>query len=167
MITIGFADLLSGLNAGQFKSHGRPELQDYFDRYMDRNRYPRMALDVLYEGLRHKVAHLGHPYIVFDTATRPNVFGPGPYRRYGWTVYSKGLSRPLELIEYPTKLLATKHDPPWEVWYDGRINASVRSLSSDLVHSVFRRAGFFQKLRSDPAALNGFMDCMKDFYPPT
>lgn len=67
MATIGFADLLSGLNAGKLKWQGLAELQSYFTDYMDRAKYPADAVKVLYEALRHKIAHLGHPYVVFDT----------------------------------------------------------------------------------------------------
>jgi len=164
MITIGFADLLAGLYAGKIKDHGRLELQSYFSHFMDRAQYPSDGLDVLYEGLRHKIAHLGHPLVVFDTATKPKVF-TGPRRRYGWTVYASERSSPIELVHYSAPKLATKHTPPWDVSYDSRIKVSVSSLSKDLIASVFKHDGYYSRLESDPAALSAFMKCMEEFYP--
>jgi hypothetical protein len=164
MITIGFGDLLAGLHAGKIEFHGRSELQEYFDRFMDRNRYSAGAIDVLYEGFRHKIAHLGHPYIVFDTSTRPKVF-KGPTKRYAWTVYSSPRPKPLELRDYPASQQIQKHSPPWPVSYNARVQVSVRSLSNDLIASIFKPAGYFSLLKSDQLALGRFMKCMEDFFP--
>lgn len=163
MITIGFADLLAGLHAGTIENHGRRDLQRYFDHFMDRLLYPEDAIDVLYEGFRHKIAHLGHPYAVFDTKSKPKVF---PSRkRYAWTVYASARPRPLALIDYGAPQQAQKHPLPWPVSFDARIQVSVRSLSKDLAASVFKHKGYFRRLQSDPVSLARFMACMEEFYP--
>jgi hypothetical protein len=163
MITIGFADLLAGLHAGRIENHGRTDLQRYFDDFMDRSRYSKDAIDVLYEGFRHKVAHLGHPYAIFDTRTKPKVFPL--QKRYAWTVYASVRPKPLCLIDYATPRKVGKSPVPWPMSYDARIQVSVRSLSKDLVTSVFKPMGYFSRLKSDSQSLARFMDCMEDFYP--
>jgi hypothetical protein len=164
MTTIGFADLLSGLNAGKLKGQSLPDLQAYFSSYMDRNRYPEEAVKVLYEGLRHKIAHLGHPYVVFDTKSKPLVFD-APHKRYAWTVGAARRDPPLQLTNYPKAQFVKKHSPPWEVWFDSRIRVSVRSLASDLIAFVFKSAGYFERLTDGSVPLKNFMKCMEEFYP--
>src|SRR5262245_52363691 len=59
---ISFADLLSGLYAGDIKNHRRPQLLAYAKQFMDANQYDELRLSILYEGFRHKIAHLSDPY---------------------------------------------------------------------------------------------------------
>jgi hypothetical protein len=71
---IGFADLISGLYAGNLRDHSLKELKEYAGKFM-KAEYTADArrLDILYECLRHKIAHLAYPYSVFDTDTKPNL----------------------------------------------------------------------------------------------
>jgi hypothetical protein len=67
-ICIAFADLLSGLHAG--KVWPRPEdFKRYAAKFIRHPEYTPDHVNLLYECLRHKVAHLAYPYAVFDTAT--------------------------------------------------------------------------------------------------
>jgi hypothetical protein len=70
MICIAFADLMSGLYAGTIRDHGLKELRRYARKFMQAEyTSDRRRLDFLYEGLRHKIAHLAYPYPVFDKVT--------------------------------------------------------------------------------------------------
>src|SRR5262245_55901841 len=71
IICIAFLDFLSGLYAGNLKTHSLKELKDYVRTFMDPYDYTEDRLNVLYELFRHKVAHLAIPYAVFDTSSKP------------------------------------------------------------------------------------------------
>jgi hypothetical protein len=47
---------------------------------MDGADYDELRLSILYEGFRHKIAHLSDPYPVFDTSTKSKIFA-APHRR--------------------------------------------------------------------------------------
>jgi hypothetical protein len=82
---IAFADLMSGLHAGTLRHQGLKELKRYAGKFMkaEYTSDPR-RLDILYEFLRHKIAHLAHPYAVFDTVTKQRTFrGQKPMTREG------------------------------------------------------------------------------------
>jgi hypothetical protein len=56
---ISFAELLSGLHAGNLESRDAlKKLDDYASDFMDRTVYDSDRLEILYKMLRHKVAHL-------------------------------------------------------------------------------------------------------------
>jgi hypothetical protein len=60
---IAFADLLSGLYAGKLQYHGPKELKRYAEKFMKAEyTSDTRRLDILYEFLRHKIAHLAYPY---------------------------------------------------------------------------------------------------------
>jgi hypothetical protein len=61
---MGFADLLSGLYAGNIEGHDLKELKSYAARFMDAKHYDPHLLDILYLAFRHKIAHLASPYLV-------------------------------------------------------------------------------------------------------
>ncbi|HYM17209.1 MAG TPA: hypothetical protein VEU06_01490, partial [Micropepsaceae bacterium] len=83
---ITFLDQLSGLYSGKLEGHNDAELTNYATKFLG-TKYPPDLIALLYHMFRHKLAHLGHPYAVFDTATRPGKL-PGPRRRITWTVYA-------------------------------------------------------------------------------
>jgi hypothetical protein len=68
IICIAFAELLSSLYAGTIADHRlkREELKRHAAKFM-KAEYNADRLDILYDFLRHKVAHLAYPYAVFDT----------------------------------------------------------------------------------------------------
>jgi hypothetical protein len=88
MTSIAFADFLSGLYAGTLERHSLKELKAYAAKFMNRSNYDSLALEILYEMFRHKLAHLGYLPVVFDTATKRNRFAGQPHRRITWIVYA-------------------------------------------------------------------------------
>jgi hypothetical protein len=154
MRCIAFLDLLSGLYAGKLKWHGLAELKRYANKFMNPN-YDALRLEIVYEGFRHKIAHLGHPYVVFDT----------PARRVAWTVNASRHSPAIRLNALPSTTLK-KTRTPWPVQYDHRIRISLRSFSSDIVQSIYGPSGYLKHLQSEPTARKRFEKCMNDFYPP-
>ena len=164
IICIAFADLLSGLYAGTLYNQGVQELKQYAKKFM-KPEYTsdRRCLDLLYECLRHKVAHLAYPYAVFDTTTaRSRTFDDQPRRRVTWTIHETEQRPAIKIIDYPTPKQLVKTPTPWAVSYDCRIEVSVRSLAIDIVQSI---EGYLQDLQSNSAAQERFDTCMEDYFP--
>jgi hypothetical protein len=107
---MGFADLLSGLYAGNIEGHDLKELKSYAARFMDAKHYDPHLLDILYLAFRHKIAHLASPYLVFDTATRKEFEGK-KQRLVTWTVYHTKRAVPVELEDHPVKFLKKAASP--------------------------------------------------------
>jgi hypothetical protein len=162
---ISLLDLLSGLYAGNLNSHGRPDLIEYANTFMNRKKYDSDRLSILYEAIRHKVAHVGLPYAVFDTSTKPKVFA-GARRRITWTVNASRHHEPIRLNALSNPVQLSKNPTPWPVSYDHRIRISVRSFATDIVNSIYACNGYMAFLRSNTAAQKNFEKCMGYFYPP-
>jgi hypothetical protein len=160
---ISFADFLGGLYAGNIDGHGLFDLQEYAKKFMDRAEYDELRLAILYEGFRHKIAHLSDPYPVFDTATKPKKFG-GRQLRITWTVYAGRRAHPIKLIRYPSPIFLKKRKTPWPVSYDHRIEISLRCFANDIVRSIYGRSGYVQHLRSDLPARKNFEKAMQTFF---
>ena len=164
MTCISFLDLLSGLHAGKLKGQSVAELVAYAARFMNAAHYPKLELSVLYEMMRHKIAHLGHPYLVFDSHTSTKLQG-FPRMRVTWTLYAGNRLLPLELIPCPGSRIE-KAARPWEVPYDHRLNISIRRIKVDVAKSIDGPRGYLAHLMSDTEAKKRLAACMKQYYPP-
>jgi hypothetical protein len=108
---IGFIDLLSGLYAGKLDGHGLRELKTYAAKFMDGTKYDPLRIEVLYLAIRHKLAHLSFPYLVFDTATRTEFAGK-KHRRITWTVQASKRVIPIELVDFAIPIFFKKSVRP-------------------------------------------------------
>jgi len=162
---ISFADFLGGLHAGNIENHNFSDLWKYAKKFMNASNYDELRLAILYEGFRHKIAHLSDPYPVFDTATKPKIFG-GPHRRIAWTVYAGQRAIPIKLVPYPEPIHLRKTWTPWPVSYDHRIEISLRSFANDIVKSVMGPSGYRRHLDSDSGAQRNFERAMQTFFRP-
>jgi hypothetical protein len=162
IICIAFAELLSSLYAGTIADHKLKgeELKLYAKQFM-KAEYTDNRLDVLYEFLRHKVAHLAYPYAVFDTHTK-TIFRGQPRRRVTWTIHETEQRPAIKITDYSTPKQLVKTPTPWPVWYDCRIEVSVCSLATDIVWSIER---YLRELQSNPKAQQSFAKCMEFYFP--
>ena len=160
---IAFLDFLSGLHAGKLDGQKLPDLRNYVSQFMDQAAYTDDRLNVLYECFRHKVAHLAHPYVVFDTAsTRAKTFRGKPRRLITWTVRARGPRPPIDivLVDPPKQIL--KAATPWPVVYDHRVTVAIRGFAADITKSILKYLRF---LRADAEARQNFKKCMADYFP--
>lgn len=170
MTCISFLDLLSGLYAGNVKDHGLDHLQAYARKFLDGRKYPKDELAILYVGFRHKIAHLYHPYFVFDTSHIPRDKKLLGTRRITWTVLASSLPLPIELV--PDRRISKKDRrrglrPPWDVPYSHRFRISLRRLKTDAAKSIYGPTGYLAYLESSRDGREKFAKCMKTgFYPP-
>jgi hypothetical protein len=159
---IAFSDFLSGLHAGNIKSHSLPELKDYIHKFFKRPA-DYQHLDILYEMFRHKIAHICYPYLVFHTSDKPKL--PKPNRRVTWTVGIYKGKPPIRLDDTgPRRDLKTI--TPWEVEYDSRMLVSLSTFRDDIVASIYGPSGYLKHLETDPNARSNFAKWIKVYMPP-
>jgi hypothetical protein len=151
---IAFAELLSGLHAGNLKGDGLKKLKGYASDFMNRTIYDADRLEILYVMFRHKVAHLAQPYAVFDTKTK------GQPRRITWTVEESGSKPAIEIVPETSQILRAV--TPWPVHYDHRAYVRIESLASDIRESVPR---YLERFQTDKSACVRFRNCMEHFFP--
>ena len=152
---IAFAELLSGLHAGNLESGGLKKLKDYASDFMDQTIYDADRLEILYEMFRHKVAHLAQPYAVF---TKPAL--QGQPRRITWTVEESGPKPAIEIVPETSQILRAV--TPWPVHYDYRAYVRIESLARDIRESVPK---YLRHLKTDKLACDRFRKCMEHFFP--
>ena len=157
---ISFLDLLSGLYAGRVKDHGLNELCVYGQAFMPPY-YTPANLEILYKCFRHKVAHLSHPYYVFDTKKAGIA---GARKLITWTVNASDMKPPINLAPCPGKKLK-KFNPPWDVYYDHRVYVSVRRLMVDAIQSTKGANGYVKTLEADLGTQENFVRCITEFFP--
>jgi hypothetical protein len=161
MTCISFLDLLSGLRKGVVDGHDVDDFVTFVLDFTPHDRYGPRTLRILYLAFRHKLAHLGHPLFVLNTAKdRRNRFDP-PHMLLTWEISSAAREPPIELIEYPVPQRTKVQPVPREVWYDHRICISVRTLADDAKDAA---AAYVNRLETDSILLANFVKCMDDFY---
>jgi hypothetical protein len=160
-ICIAFADLLSGLYAGTLQNQSLEELKQYAEKFMEAEyTSDPLRLNILYEFLRHKIAHLAYPYVVFDTDTK-STFKGQPRRLVTWIVDGSERIPAIEIVDLPTPRLLTTVTP-WPVYCNCKIKVSIPSFQIDIVKSVSR---YLEHLHSDQNAKEHFAKCMIDYFP--
>lgn len=163
MTCFSFLDFLSGLYAGKVEGHGKKEFLIYCGTFLDSTKYAKSDLAILYEGFRHKLAHLSRPYTVFDTSTKRSL--PNQTMRIAWTINAARCSKPLQLKKCDSSQMLLRTQTPWPVSYDHRITISVRSFAIDSRKTLLGNNGYIQKLRSSDDLRRKFACCMSQFYP--
>jgi hypothetical protein len=67
---------------------------------------------------------------------------------------------------HPSVRTLLKTETPWPVPYKSRIKVSLTALRRDIVNSIYGPTGYFQHLKSDPAARQRFARCLEVYAPP-
>jgi hypothetical protein len=153
---IAFAELLSGCYAGRLSGLKLKDLEQYAKDFMEPEyTSDRRRLELLYECLRNKVAHLAYPYAVIPHGK--------PRRLVTWSIHETEGRPAIEVVDYlPRIMWLVQTRRPWPVSYDCRIEVSVGSLAKDIVGSIDR---YLQHLQSDRLAGEHFAKCMRDYFP--
>lgn len=177
MVCMGLLELLSGLHDGnleklEFRTVGR-----FREKFLKTT--TRVAgvyddsrlLGLLIAGFRHKVAHLAHPYIVFDTRRTTNRHIRSllePHICVAWEI-KKGRSDDcaLSLVGKQGRHVET-HETPWPVPYNAVFKVSLSALFADVCRACLDpHNGYLTHLVSSDEAMTRFRCCMEQFFPRT
>lgn len=161
MSCLALLELFSGLLKGKVRDLGVQDIKRFRNAHMAAlPAYSDLNAEVLHFGFRNKIAHLGTPHIVFDTAKHGGI--PGPQKKITWTIHEgRGADVPaLELLN--TGVQQIQQTPmPWPVFYDHRMIVCLTNLRTDILGAIGRYAG---ALDTTPALLNNFFKAVEDFY---
>jgi hypothetical protein len=155
---IAFAELLSGY-AGRLNGVALKDLEQYAKDFMEPEyTYDHRSLELLYECLRHKVAHLAYPYAVIPHGK--------PRRLVTRSIHETERRPAIEIVDYlPGIMWLVQTRRPWSVSYDCRIEVWVGSLAIDIVKSIYWKSGYLQHLQSNRTAREHFAKCMRKYFP--
>lgn len=172
---VAFMELLTGLYVGVLdptREKKKPRecirecIKDYASKYIwpedSESELMQNNICILYTMLRHKVAHLGHPYYVWEEEIDKKKSG----KRITWKVgYDINIFRPLALIPKIGTLpniLENPEFPPWKVSYTHEFWVDIIPLRDDIVCSVKR---YFNDLKKCKDLQENFEKCMNEFFP--
>ena len=133
---IAMLELMSGLykgNIGHIKSFER--ILYFRSLFMDKTIYSPLIMKVLYSVMRHKIAHLSHPYMITDTRNEPNLKSYGKKMRITWYVTEESTRPAIELFEKKGTVTRSPR-PPWPVIFDHVLLIHLKSFSADIVSAV-------------------------------
>lgn len=160
---ISLLELFSGLYIGKLKYIGLKGIIKYAEKFMDSNDYSSDRITVLYLMFRHKIAHLGRPYGIFDADPKSpqnrEYLSEGPRRLISWRVNATDRHPPIEIIpENGTP----KESPPWPVTFSHRCIVSIYRLKVDIPRSA---KSYLEHVKKNKKAQNKFCKCIKEFFP--
>jgi hypothetical protein len=160
MACIGILDLFSGLYAGKIERHNVKELKKYSRKFLP-NSYTNELVEIVYDCFRHKVAHLGHPYPVFDTTSNPRNISAKSRKLIGWSVKASKSAPAFTLKKLQSPKIVSSAPPGWGVKYDHAMYVSVRQFATDIVVSIRKYLAY---LRNSKVGRKRFKKCMNDYF---
>lgn len=167
MASFGVLDLFSGLLHGDLKKNGLSELKGYA-KFLPTD-YGEQALTVAWHSLRHKVAHMAHPYDVTDTDTITSRSGQkliaGARMRITWSIDEKNINPAIVISALPKPEFLSTAPEGWNISYDNTIYVHLRSLQADIVDSVYAANGYLEALKSSETIQDKFEVCMSQYFP--
>jgi hypothetical protein len=160
-ICIAFTDLLGGLHAGKLW----PNLEDlkrYAAKFIRHSGYTPDQLNMLYECLRHKVAHLTYPYAVFDTVAS-KIFKSQPKRLVTWTIYDRRPQSNSSSTRARVSLRKTKRRGAFRTMLGSKFECADFTY---IIKSIRGPRGYLKHLESDTGARGNFAKFLKGYFPP-
>lgn len=148
-------EYLTALTRGDTRSVGWTQVADFAAGYMTQPDFDRDTVRVLFEALRHPVAHRGIASGVWVDRNQ----GPGHGRRVVWNI-SAGSIRPACQIVPEEGLV--KRDSPWPCAFTHRVHIHLRSLSIEIRDAA---ALYAQQVLENLPLQRKFEACMRQLYP--
>lgn len=160
LMCMSFLELMSGVRKGNLRGDALKAIQSFRRAFLRDRCYAAPNLEILYIGFRHKIAHLGAPYPVFDTSNeiRLQAFGP---KRVTWTIYARGhAGSGALLLEHHDQRYLVRTLTPWPVGYDHRLHIRLATLRNDLIAAALR----YRALVGKPRWRAKFFRAMREYY---
>lgn len=161
---IAFMELMSGWRRGRLnlgRGAALPALQDLRAAHLPQACYAAPNLEILYLGFRHRIAHIGLPYAVYDT-TSDGRLASYPRMKVTWTFCARR-RHGAPAIEFRNVGPSTLDGRvPWPIPYDHRLFVCITRFRADLFAAArsYRRA-----LRQDASLQANFDAAMGEYCP--
>jgi hypothetical protein len=148
-------EYLTALYRGNTHGIGWQQVNTFASVYLPQPDFNADAVRVLFDALRHPVAHRGIASGVWVDRTQ----GAHNGRRLVWKITADARKPACEILAEPGKLT---RDPPWPTPYSHRVHVRLRRLWIDLRNAAER---YSEDIARDPTLLANFEACMRQLYP--
>jgi hypothetical protein len=148
-------EYLTALTRGNTRGIGWAQVADFASEYMRQPDFDRDTVRVMFEALRHPVAHRG---IASGVWVDQNA-GPGQGRRVVWKI-SAGSTRPACQIVAEEGVV--KRDSPWPCAFSHRVQNHLNTLPVEIRDAAERYA---QQVSVDLHVQDNFQVSMRQLYP--
>ena len=158
MTCLSYWEFLAGVKAGNIKASGAPaikQVKKFRCDYMDATLYHDRMIDILWEGFRNKMAHLAHPYFIFDTQDKVS----GPRQRISWRVSEK-VDDPHLWLE-PKSYTLQSAPAAYNATYDHLLHISLPQLKEHLMAAA---TAFAADLGSGKEPIDQFDRALRTMY---
>ena len=148
-------EYLTALTRGNTNGIGWTHVADFAADYMRQPDFDRDTVRVLFEALRHPIAHRGIASGVWVDRNQ----GPNHGRRMVWKI-SAGTNRPASQIVPETGVV--KRDSPWPCAFSHRVHIHLRALYLEIREAANL---YVQRVVADLNLQRNFVTCMGQLYP--
>ena len=148
-------EYLAGLYLGQIRRLGWQQIAAWAREFLPRNEYPEDTIRVLFEALRHPVAHRG----IASGVWIDHNAGPGHGRRITWKLHADAKRPACEVVNENGRL---HKDAPWLCPYTHRVHVHLRGLWVDIRSAA---AQYRDSLVTSHQLQRNFEACMRQLYP--
>lgn len=147
-------EYLTAMHRGNTRGIGSQQISAFARQYLPQPDYDSDTVRILFEALRHPVAHRG----IASGVWVDRVPG-GNQRRVVWQVDASTRRPACRLVE---KNGVLRKDPPWPTPYTHRVHISLRKLSADIRDAA---RAYSKAIVNDAALVRNFQACMRQLYP--
>ena len=151
----GTLEYLTALYRGNTNGIGWQQIADFADRYLPQPDFDRGTMRVLFEALRHPVAHRGIASGIWVDRNH----GPGRGRRLTWHISADAKRPACEVVAEVGQLT---RDPPWHCRYTHRVHIHLRTLWTDIRNAATM---YSKEIARNHKLQANFEDCMRQLYP--
>lgn len=148
-------EYMAGLSRGNTHGVGSPDVVRWAATYLPQPAYDADHARVLFEAMRHPIAHRGIASGIWVDRNQ----GAGMGRRVTWKVFADARRPAVSIIPEVGQLV---NDPPWPCPYSHRIHVHLKGLEVDIRRGIGR---YMNALERDPLLLGNFDRCMHQLYP--
>lgn len=147
-------EYLTALVRGNTRGIGWTQVADFASQYMKQPDFDRETVRVLFEALRHPVAHRG-----IATGIWVDRAEAGQERRFVWKI-SASAKRPA--CQILAEAGSVKRDSPWSCAFTHRVHIHLKALGHDIRDAMNL---YGERVLSDPTLQRQFEACMRQLYP--
>lgn len=148
-------EYLTALVRGDTRGIGWAQVADFAAEYMKQPDFNRDTVRILFEALRHPVAHRG---IASGVWVDRNAGGRHA-RRVVWKI-SAGSRRPA--CQVLPERGSVERDSPWPCSYSHRVHVHLKALSLDIRDAA---NAYTQRVLAEVMLQRNFESCMRQLYP--
>lgn len=158
MLCFANLEFMGRLYGGEYVKRGKAQVKDFVDEFMDTTTYSTENIDVLWDGFRHKLAHLTHPEYVYKYKQKRITWAVSEKK----TIVHKCQKYPHMQIRQKKGYIGEKIFKPYPVQYTHIIYISLPVFKSDIQKAM---KDYSNKIKKDEKLQTKFDKIIKKIFP--